>query len=279
MGVAVAVDVALGRFDRAVPGEHLNIVLTRQGNPISVAARRAANDGFRCSLTCGAVLVSAGVVTLGSEAHARIIAAVQAFDDFDTDDPWDVHDIGDLEVATGDPATDRDSELVFFRIARPPAAEPTLTILLAREWASAIKTIHRPNSIKEHRMNDVTKGAASDQDDTARSAKIAELNDAFRRTLRGGTLLMTAGIMALGQEAQDRILIAVRAFDDFSDDNDPWCEHDFGSIEIDVGMPSERERIFFKIDYYDKTKAMGSEDPADPAITERVMTIMLASEY
>ena len=255
----------------------MNIVFTRQADPVSVAARRAANDGFRRSLNGGAVLVSAGVVTLGTVAHARIIAAVQAFDDFDTDDPWDVHDIGDLEVATGDPETDRDSELVFFRIERPPAAEPTLTILLAREWASAIKTIHRPNSIKEHTMNNATKGA--DHDDTARSTKIAELNDAFRRTLRGGTLLLTAGIMALGQEAQDRIMMAVRAFDDFTDDNDPWCEHDFGAIEIDVGKPGERERIFFKIDYYDKTKAMGSEDPADPAITERVMTVMLASEY
>ena len=100
----------------------MNITLTRQADPFSVASRRAANDGFRCSLTGGAVLVSAGVVTLGREAHARIIAAVRAFDDFDTDDPFDVHDIGDLEVATGDPKTDRDSELVFFRIDRPPAA-------------------------------------------------------------------------------------------------------------------------------------------------------------
>ena len=115
--------------------------------------------------------------------------------------------------------------------------------------------------------------------DNARSVKISELNDAFRRTLRGGTLLLTAGIMALGQEVQDRILIAVRAFDDFTDDNDPWGERDFGAIEMDVGQPGDRERIFFKIDYYDKTKAMGSEDPADPAITERVMTVMLASEY
>ena len=174
----------------------MNIVLTRQADPVSVAARRAANDGFRRSLNGGAVLVSAGVVMLGTEAHARIIAAVQGFDDFDTDDPFDVHDIGDLEVATGDPETISDSELVFFRIDRPPAAEPTLTILLAREWASAIKTIHRPSSLKEHTMNDKTKGAASDQDETARSARIAELNDAFRRTQRGGTLLLTAGIMS-----------------------------------------------------------------------------------
>jgi hypothetical protein len=41
----------------------------------------------------------------------------------------------------------------------------------------------------------------------------------------------------------------------------------------------EGERLFFKIDYYDSTLTMGSSDPADPAVTCRVMTVMLASEY
>ena len=42
---------------------------------------------------------------------------------------------------------------------------------------------------------------------------------------------------------------------------------------------STRERVFFKIAYYDLTRAMHSEDAADPTKTERVMTIMLADEY
>jgi hypothetical protein len=110
-------------------------------------------------------------------------------------------------------------------------------------------------------------------DDKKQSSAVRALNDAFRKSLSGGTVLLTAGIFALGGEAQARILVAVQAFDDFTDDNDPWAEHDFGCIEID-GV-----RVFFKIDYYDLTRAMHSEDSADQSKTERVMTIMLASEY
>ena len=110
-------------------------------------------------------------------------------------------------------------------------------------------------------------------DDKALSSAVRALNDAFRTSLHGGSVLLTAGVVALGSEAQTRILAAVQAFDAFTDDNAPWGEHDFGSFEIDC------ERIFFKLDYYDLTRAMHAEDPADPSKTERVMTIMLASEY
>jgi hypothetical protein len=109
--------------------------------------------------------------------------------------------------------------------------------------------------------------------DDAQTAAIRNLNDAFRTSLAGGAVLLTAGIIALGAEAPVRILAAVRAFDAFDADNDPWCEHDFGALEVDG------ERIFFKLDYFDLTRAMHSTDPADPSVTERVMTIMLASEY
>jgi Protein of unknown function (DUF3768) len=37
--------------------------------------------------------------------------------------------------------------------------------------------------------------------------------------------------------------------------------------------------VTFKIDYYDKDLSFHSPDPADPAVTERVITIMLAAEY
>ena len=113
----------------------------------------------------------------------------------------------------------------------------------------------------------------TDKPADVRTATIRALNDRFRQTLQGGTVLVTAGIIALGAEAQAEIIAAVRDFDAFSPDNDPWGEHDFGSIEV------AGERVFFKIEYYDLTRAMHSEDPADPSKTERVMTIMLASEY
>ena len=55
--------------------------------------------------------------------------------------------------------------------------------------------------------------------------------------------------------------------------NDPHKEHDFGSFEI------AGRKFFFKLDYYDLAMEFGSEDPADPAKTMRVLTIMLAEEY
>ena len=102
---------------------------------------------------------------------------------------------------------------------------------------------------------------------------IRDLNDKFRRTMTGGALMLTAGIVALGAESQARIIAAVQAFDAFTPDNDPYGEHDFGNVEVDG------EKIFFKFDYFDPNHAMHSDDPADPSKTERVLTIMLANEY
>ncbi|MFT5509967.1 MAG: hypothetical protein ACI89J_003058 [Hyphomicrobiaceae bacterium] len=109
--------------------------------------------------------------------------------------------------------------------------------------------------------------------EAARAIAIRTLNDKFRQTLHGGSLLFTAGIMALEPDTQARILTQVQAFDAFDEGNDPWAEHDFGVLDIDG------ERVFFKIEYYDLIRALHSEDPTDPTKTERVMTIMLASEY
>lgn len=39
------------------------------------------------------------------------------------------------------------------------------------------------------------------------------------------------------------------------------------------------EKVFWKIEAYDRDLRFGSEDPANPAVTRRVLTIMLASEY
>jgi hypothetical protein len=104
-------------------------------------------------------------------------------------------------------------------------------------------------------------------------SKIAELNDQFRRTLTGGRALMTVGVNALPADTIARALAMVREFNTFTADNDPHKEHDFGNFEI------AGQRFFWKIDYYDKSMEFGSEDPANPDITTRVLTIMLAEEY
>lgn len=115
--------------------------------------------------------------------------------------------------------------------------------------------------------------------DRDRAAKIAALNDKFRRNLHDrslGKTFVTDGVASLGHDVVARIFAAVIAFadDQFTEDNDPWSEHEFGSFEIDG------EKLFWKIDYYDRRDSdLGAEDPTDPATTERVLTIMLASEY
>ena len=108
---------------------------------------------------------------------------------------------------------------------------------------------------------------------TNQTQRIRALNDDLRQHLIGGGAVITLGVAALGQEAVDRIVQTVAVFDDFCHVNDPYEEHDFGSFEV------EGETIFFKIDYFDRTLTHHSPDPANPAVTERVITIMLANEY
>ena len=103
--------------------------------------------------------------------------------------------------------------------------------------------------------------------------RIRALNDELRKNLIGGLALITPGVAALGQEAVERIVKTLAVFDDFCEANDPYGEHDFGAFELDG------HKLFFKIDYYDTNLTYHSPDPSDPAVTERVITIMLAEEY
>jgi Protein of unknown function (DUF3768) len=105
------------------------------------------------------------------------------------------------------------------------------------------------------------------------AAKIRELNDRFRTTGIGGRVMMTSGVDALPSDVKAMVIRRVATFSDFNADNDPHSEHDFGSFEI------AGRKFFFKLDYYDLAMEFGSEDPADPSKTTRVLTIMLASEY
>ncbi|MEI7607310.1 MAG: DUF3768 domain-containing protein [Rhodospirillaceae bacterium] len=107
----------------------------------------------------------------------------------------------------------------------------------------------------------------------ATAKKIAALNDALRKHGTGGRIMMTAGIQSLGQAAVNEILAKIRAFDAFTKDNDPYGEHDFASLTV------KNNKIFFKIDYYDRNLQYASPDPADPTVTCRILTILLAEEY
>jgi len=102
---------------------------------------------------------------------------------------------------------------------------------------------------------------------------IRDLNDAFRRTFVGGAVVITSGVEALSVDQRQSILAKVRSFDAFYPDNDPHAEHDFGVVE-ENGV-----RCFWKVDYYDRAMMAHSPDAADPSVTTRVLTIMLAEEY
>jgi hypothetical protein len=103
--------------------------------------------------------------------------------------------------------------------------------------------------------------------------KARELNDAFRKSFTGGKVVMTASVAELPEMVRANALLEVSRFDRFTEDNDPHGEHDFGSFEL-VGRT-----FFWKIDAYDASMEFGSEDPADPEKTTRVLTLMLAEDY
>ena len=84
-------------------------------------------------------------------------------------------------------------------------------------------------------------------------------------------MVVTQGIQALDNVPD--LLDQVRWYDAFTPDNDPYGEHDFWSF--DWG----EVQVFWKWDYLDLDLTMHSPDPADPTVTLRVLTVMLAEEY
>lgn len=102
---------------------------------------------------------------------------------------------------------------------------------------------------------------------------VCGLNDEFRRAFSGGRVVLTAGVAALPADALAELLRAVRGFNTSDGGKDPHGERDFGKVEIND------EAYFWKIDCYDTDLLEGSPDPADPAVTKRVMTIMRSEEY
>lgn len=103
--------------------------------------------------------------------------------------------------------------------------------------------------------------------------RIRALNDELRTQGKGGDVVVTRGLAALGLGTVATVFAAVQAFADFEPDNDPYGEHDFGLLQV------ANLRVMFKIDYHDQQLQGHSPDPSDPRVTRRVLTIMLADEY
>ncbi len=110
--------------------------------------------------------------------------------------------------------------------------------------------------------------------EATRTARIRRLNDALRTGQSAdGIVVATSGVQSRGADFLERAMTSLRSFSEFIEDNDPYGEHDFGAVDVDG------EKLFFKVDYFDLAMTAHSPDPADPTVTKRVLTIMLASEY
>lgn len=98
-----------------------------------------------------------------------------------------------------------------------------------------------------------------------KNTSIAQKNDLLRKTLSGCRVMLTAGVA--DNENQAQVLAAVKSFNRFTEDNDPYGEHDFAFFEVGG------EKFFFKFDYYDSNYEFFQEDG------NRVLTIGQANEY
>lgn len=99
------------------------------------------------------------------------------------------------------------------------------------------------------------------------AVEIAKLNDVFRQS--GQMVTITEGVQVL--DDLSGLLEEVRWFNDFNEDNDPYGEHDFGTVYW------QGQKIFWKVDYYDQRLEHGAGPLSKDC--RRVLTVMLANEY
>jgi hypothetical protein len=106
------------------------------------------------------------------------------------------------------------------------------------------------------------------------SFSLSELNDRFRTTYSGGNVMLTPSVLCLPSGVRATLLERVKSFSSFDEKTDPEGDHRFGTIPL-VGYGC----FFWKIDYYNRSLMGASEDPRNPTVTARVLTIMHAGEY
>jgi len=113
----------------------------------------------------------------------------------------------------------------------------------------------------------------TDTTELPRAVTIARLNDQLRQTGTGGSIVITDALRKVSGFNAIALATALASYDGFDADNDPHGEHDFGDLTL-FG-----EDLLFKVDYYDKDLTFGSDDPANPDVTQRVLTVMLAQDW
>ena len=106
-----------------------------------------------------------------------------------------------------------------------------------------------------------------------RAEAIALLNDTLRKTGTGGSVMITQNLQRVTGFDPIVLAKALADYSGFDADNDPHGERDFGDMTL-WGYD-----LIWKIDYYDKDLKYGSDDPANPEVTRRVLTVMLASDW
>jgi len=141
--------------------------------------------------------------------------------------------------------------------------------LLTRDWS--LKTVF-DTFVCDECGEDTTPVWQVDKE--FRLKRIMRLNDALRQGQgEHVSMVVTASLQQKGKDYLAKIKCAVAGFDQFAEDNDPHGEHDFGAFTIDG------ENLFWKIDYFDLELTAHSLDKANPELTHRVLTMMMASEY
>jgi hypothetical protein len=119
-----------------------------------------------------------------------------------------------------------------------------------------------------------------------RTKTIAELNDQLRKDPHWKITLQTFAsfiyenhhkwmitpeVSYLPQDQLEELITKVRELDDFTPENDPYSEHNFGKVAQDD------VNYFWKINYYDLDFESRTVDPADPVKTRRVLILMKAT--
>lgn len=103
-------------------------------------------------------------------------------------------------------------------------------------------------------------------------------NDVFRKSVllspqKNGECVIGADIHSLDDNQKNNLFLAVAQYSDFNEDNDPYNEHDFGTIEL-----PDIPKVMWKIDYYaDNTCTFGAEEPSKGCY--RVLSIIYAHQY
>lgn len=101
---------------------------------------------------------------------------------------------------------------------------------------------------------------------------IRRLNDELRTTLSGGRIMLTRGVRQLPESDQSAVIEALVAYTGFAPDDQERDQHDFGLIQLG------QIRAIWKINYLDQDHRYASPDPSDPALTRRVLKVMLVDE-